>query len=224
MIPLSIFDLDRTLTRFPTYSAFLLFAARRLAPWRLALIPALLPVAAAYGLRLVERRHMKEAMHRLLLGRRLPRARARAIGAAFADRLMVNGLYRDGQALIARERAAGRRVVLATAAPELYVRPLANRLGVEDIIATAGVWRAGCLTPAIDGSNCYGAAKQAMIAAWLRASGLSRESCHMRFYSDHASDLPAFDWVDEPVAVNPSRRLANIARQRGWPVLDWRTR
>ncbi|MFA7440819.1 MAG: HAD-IB family hydrolase [Sphingomonadaceae bacterium] len=224
MIPLSIFDVDRTLTRLPTYSAFLLFAARRLAPWRLALLPVLAPTAAGYALKLVDRRQMKETMHRLMLGRRLPCARARAIATAFVDQLVENGLYREGQALIARERAAGRRIVLATAAPELYVRSLAERLGVEDVIATAGTWRAGCLTPAIDGLNCYGAAKQAMLATWLAGNGLSRETCHMRFYSDHASDLPTFEWVDEPVAVNPSRRLYAIARERGWPAVDWRAR
>ncbi|CAN5309960.1 hypothetical protein BH11PSE5_BH11PSE5_22790 [soil metagenome] len=39
---LSIFDLDRTLTRKPTYTSFLLFAARRRSPLRLLLAPAVL--------------------------------------------------------------------------------------------------------------------------------------------------------------------------------------
>jgi len=44
---------------------------------------------------------------------------------------------------------------------------------------------------------------------------------HLRFYSDHSSDAPVFDWSDEPVAVNPHNRLAKLAKQRGWPVEDW---
>lgn len=43
---LSIFDVDRTITRKPTYSLFLLFAMRRHAPWRALLLPLLLPVAS----------------------------------------------------------------------------------------------------------------------------------------------------------------------------------
>jgi phosphoserine phosphatase len=43
----------------------------------------------------------------------------------------------------------------------------------------------------------------------------------VRFYSDHASDAPVFEWADEPVAVNPHDRLKRLAAERGWPVEDW---
>src|SRR5690606_29315256 len=68
---LSIFGLDRTLTVQPTYSRFLLFAARHRAPWRLLLVPLLVPVALLYAVKLISRRTMKEAMHGIALGRRL---------------------------------------------------------------------------------------------------------------------------------------------------------
>src|SRR3546814_4654856 len=71
-VTLSVFDLDRTLTRLPTYSRFLLFAARSRAPWRLLLLPLLLPVALLYALKIVPRRTMKQAMHRIAIGRALP--------------------------------------------------------------------------------------------------------------------------------------------------------
>ena len=35
------------------------------------------------------------------------------------------------------------------------------------------------------------------------------------------SDAPAFEWSDEPVAVNPHAKLARLARERGWAVEDW---
>jgi phosphoserine phosphatase len=44
---------------------------------------------------------------------------------------------------------------------------------------------------------------------------------HVRFYSDHVSDQPAFEWADEPVAVNPHGRLRRLAEQRGWQIEDW---
>ena len=41
-------------------------------------------------------------------------------------------------------------------------------------------------------------------------------------YSDSAADLPFLEAVGKPVAVNPDRRLRRIARERAWPVLEFR--
>ena len=73
----------------------------------------------------------------------------------------------------------------------------------------------------IDGENCYGPAKLRMITDWLDASGLKDAHGHVRFYSDHVSDRPAFEWADEPVAVNPHGKLRRLAEQRGWAIEDW---
>jgi HAD superfamily hydrolase (TIGR01490 family) len=219
---ISVFDVDRTLTRLPTYSPFLLYAARRRAPWRLLLIPALLPIALLHLLRLTTRARIKEAMHALMLGRALPERDAVRLADAFARRLADEGLYDQGVALIAAERAAGRRVVLATAAPHFYTAALARRLGIGDVVATGSSWQGGRLLAKIRGRNCYGAAKREMLEAFLSRAGVDRGRAHIRFYSDHASDLPTFEYSDEPIAVNPSKRLQAIARDRGWPILDWR--
>lgn len=219
---LSIFDVDRTLTRRPTYAAFLLFAALRLNPMRLALAPALAPDAARYLLKRMPRKAMKEAMHRIALGRRLSRDRAETVAQEFADRLLRAGLYDNAIDMIAQERAAGRMIVLATAAPELYIRPLADRLGVDAVCATAGMWADGFLLDTIAGENCYGIEKLNAIRAWMRSAGTDRAGAHVRFFSDHVSDLPTFEWSDDPVMVNPSRRLAEIGAARNWKRLDWR--
>lgn len=222
LIPVSIFDVDRTLTRLPTYSPFLIFAARRVAPWRLLFVPIVILAMLAHVARLLPRPKLKTLMHRLMIGLRLKERDAARLADAFALHLMERGLYDQGIRLIAAERAAGRRVILATAAPHFYVSALARRLGLSDVIATASSWDGACLTPAIAGDNCYGPAKCAMIRDYLAANGLERNGLHIRFYSDHASDLTTFELCDEPFAVNPSRRLRTIAQQRGWPVLDWR--
>ena len=73
----------------------------------------------------------------------------------------------------------------------------------------------------IDGENCYGPAKLRMIAAWVEKSGLLGKHGHVRFYSDHVSDAPVFEWADEPVAVNPHGRLRRLAKARRWEIADW---
>ncbi|MBY8824935.1 HAD-IB family phosphatase [Sphingomonas colocasiae] len=213
--------MDRTLTRLPTYSAFLLFAARRARPWRLGLIPLIAPWAVAYAFGLISRKRMKEVMHGHMLGHGLPRATAERLAGLFADRIFASGLYDEGGARIRADHEAGRRVILATAAPSLYIDRLAAHLSVDDVVATGGTWLDDRLTSRIAGENCYGAAKQRMIADHLARRGITRGDAHIRFYSDHASDLPSFEWADEPVAVNPSPKLRRIAAERGWPILDW---
>lgn len=219
---LSIFDLDRTLTILPTYTPFLWFAVRRRAPWRLLLFPLLLPVAILYALRLIPRCRMKQAMHWVALGSALPEREAARLADRFARHLVSQGLYAEGVSLIEAERKAGRRIVLATAAPHFYTAALARRLGIGDVVATASSWEAGHLTPAIVSANCYGADKRSLVEAFMQRSAIAREAVHIRFYSDHASDLPMFELADEAIAVNPSATMRGIAATRGWPVLDWR--
>lgn len=220
----SIFDLDRTLSRAPTYSLFLLFAARQSAAWRLLLLPLLLPFALAYAARRISRRRMKTVMHRLLLGPAMPRATAQRIATAFADRLFDSGLSAQAHERIAQERLAGRRVIIATAAPRLYAAPLAARLGVDDLVATGTTWVGDRLAAHIHGDNCYGQAKQRMLAEFFEANGIDRGGAHIRFFSDDASDLPSFEWADEPIAVNASDKLRAIALARRWTMLDWKDR
>ena len=38
-------------------------------------------------------------------------------------------------------------------------------------------------------------------------------------YSDSINDLPLLEWATHPVATNPAPSLADVAQQRGWPIL-----
>lgn len=218
---LHIFDLDRTITRLPTYTPFLIHAALRSAPWRLLLIPLLLPFFAAYGLKRLDRKGLKQVMQALMLGRRIDPALRARITASFARATVDGNSYSEAQRIIKAANEAGERVVIATASHRFYVEPIAAALGANDVIATGSVWDGDRLTSHIAGDNCYGAAKRAMIEAWFAQTGLARNQVHVRFYSDHVSDLPSFDWADEPIAIHPSPKLRAVATQRGWRIIDW---
>jgi HAD superfamily hydrolase (TIGR01490 family) len=222
LIGISIFDLDRTITRHGTWSLFLLFAAWHRAPWRLALVPAVVAAMAGYKAGLFSRGRLKEIMQRLMIGEAIPRAEAAALALAFARRTLDGNVYPQAIALIRREIADGRRVMIASAAHRYYLAPLAKTLGTNEAIGTRSRWRGELLTPRIEGENCYGHAKCTMLIERLRKIGLERTKVHIRFYSDDISDLPTFDWADEAVAVNPSATLARHARASAWPILDWR--
>jgi HAD superfamily phosphoserine phosphatase-like hydrolase len=217
--------MDRTVTRRPTYTPFLIHAALRLAPWRLALLPATLLASAAYGLKLIDRGRLKEISYTLLIGRGVAPERLEPVVESFAERQAATNVMEGARASIAADRAAGRRLVMATASYRLYAAAIAQKLGFDDVIATdTKLDEGGRILARIDGRNCYGVAKLDMIEAWLQREGLAREAVHIRFYSDHVSDAPVHHWSDEPVAANPHDRLMRLAEAEGWEVLDWRDR
>lgn len=217
---LAVYDMDRTITRTATYTQFLLHCAIRRAQWRLALTPAVAASMAAYGLKAIDRARLKEINHRLLLGYARSAVEMAPLVESFAEKTVATNIQPGALRTIARDRAEGRRLVLATASYALYVDAIAERLGFDDVVATRSVRGTdGRLMARIDGENCYGPAKLRMIEAWLAEAQVERG--HVRFFSDHVSDAPVFDWADEQVAVNPSLALALLAKQRGWPVEDW---
>lgn len=219
---LAIYDMDKTITRRATYTPFLVHASLRLAPWRLALLPLVGLSTLAYALRLIDRGRLKEVNYRLLIGSLDP-ARLDPVIQSFADRQVATNILPGALASIAADRAAGRRLVMATASYRLYAAAIAERLGFRDVIATeTGLDGKGRVISRIQGSNCYGDGKLAMIQAWLEREGLAREAVHIRFYSDHVSDSLVHHWSDEAVAANAHDRLARVAKAEGWEVLDWR--
>ena len=222
MSDLAIYDMDRTVTKRPTYTPFLLHCAVRRAPWRLALLPFVLLSMIAYAARLIDRARLKEINHHLLIGGSIHPAELKPLVDSFADSQLDTNIRPGARAAIARDKAEGRRLVLATASYRLYGDAIAERLGFDDVIGTGSVIGLDERVHArIAGENCYGPAKLRMIAEWVEKSGLKGVHGHVRFYSDHVSDQPAFEWADEPVAVNPQGKLRRLAEQRGWAIEDW---
>ena len=222
MSDLAIYDMDRTVTKRPTYTPFLLHCAARRAPWRLLFLPLVLLSMLAYAARLIDRGQLKEINHHLLLGAQIHPIDLRPLVDSFATAQTANNIRPGALKAIARDKVEGRRVILATASYRLYADAIAERLGFDDVIGTGSVIGLDERVHAkIAGENCYGPAKMRMIADWLDKSGLKDRHRHVRFYSDHVSDQPVFEWSDEPVAVNPHGKLRRVAEQRGWKIEDW---
>ncbi|MBY0303696.1 MAG: haloacid dehalogenase [Sphingomonas sp. 28-62-20] len=222
MQDIAIYDMDKTITRAATWTPFLLYAARRRAPWRLALLPLLGGAGLGYAIGLVNRGQLKQIAFRLMLGRVVPAPAMAMLAAGFADKIAARGVWSAARAQIASDRAAGRRLVLATASFRCYVDPIAADLGFDAVIATESTHALdGGVTALIDGDNCYGMAKLDRISAWMADQGVARADATIAFYSDHVSDGPTLAWADRPYAVNPHPALRQLAAAEGWPVLDW---
>lgn len=216
----AVYDLDRTLLRTPTFTLFLLWAARRDAPWRLLLLPALAALMIGHALGLYGRDRFKPAAIRLMLGRTIAQARAERLATRFAAWRVPRDVPPGATACIARDRAEGFRLLMATAAPEFYAGAIADALGFDAVVASrhrrdaAGNW-----LPALDGPNCYGAEKARRVSEWLVANGY--EAAHIRAYSDHVSDAPTFALAREAWLVGRGGRTKRRAAGHGWAAIDF---
>ncbi len=122
--------------------------------------------------------------------------------------------------LIREHQAAGRRVYLISASPEEIVAPLARYLGVDDAIASrAKLDDEGRYTGEVEFYS-YGPFKAEAIVHAAAMYGIDLDASYA--YSDSATDLPMLEVVGHPVAVNPDRELARVARDRGWEVRQFR--
>lgn len=211
-----IYDMDKTITRVPTFTWWLIYWARREAPWRLALLPLAGFAGLGFRLGLMSRSRLKEVAQRLLMGDAAPRAGVAAHAAGFAAEVVAQRLMPGAVAQLAADRAEGHAIVIATASFAFYARAIAAALGVEHVVATGSAWDGDVLRARIDGDNCYGAAKAAMVAAAFPRQRF------VRAYSDHVSDVALFALAAHPVAVSPSRALRRLAAARGWRIVDWR--
>jgi HAD superfamily hydrolase (TIGR01490 family) len=149
-------------------------------------------------------------------------AEANAAHAGFMAKKVEPAIHQTALDLIEKHRAAGDEIVIVTATNEFVTRPIAERFGVQHLIAVelergAGGW----FEPRIKGTPSFREGKVTRVQEWLAARGATLDTvAHSVFYSDSPNDLPLLEAVREPVATNPSPELREMALQRGWRVLD----
>jgi putative phosphoserine phosphatase/1-acylglycerol-3-phosphate O-acyltransferase len=118
--------------------------------------------------------------------------------------------------LIEHHQEEGHPVVMATTSPYDLVRPLADALGLDDVIATRYGERGGRYDGTIDGHFVWGQGKLAAVRDWARAHDV--DVSRSWAYSDSVYDVPLLSAVANPVAVNPDPPLMVVAAVRRWPT------
>jgi putative phosphoserine phosphatase/1-acylglycerol-3-phosphate O-acyltransferase len=145
------------------------------------------------------------------------RDQVREAGEQAADAL-AEAVQPFARPLLDDHRAAGRRLVLATTTPGDMIRPLADRLGFDAVVATRyGLDGGGRYDGTIDGEFVWGKGKLRAVRSWAAANGVSLDESWA--YSDSYYDNPLLGAVGNPVAVNPDPRLLAVAVVRRWPVI-----
>ena len=165
----------------------------------------------------VDRARFQRAFYRIYRGLDADELERRAEGLwrhHVAPRVFPQAVER-----IRRHAARGDRVVLVTGSARAIVAPLAESLGVRDVLAPALEARAGRLTGALEGGPLAGARKAEAVVAFAAGRGIDRTES--RAYADSLDDLPLLESVGRPAVVNPGRKLLAAASARGWDVFRW---
>ncbi len=196
---LAVVDLDGTLIEGNSLRMFMRFLLRRLLKehrWLTAMrLGALMGLRA---MRLVSHKAMKHPFHREA-ERLAPEALEEFVGMLVAE---VN------TGLLQQLRDSSCSLLLATAAPEAYSRPLAQRLGFTGCVATSFAPHPG------DYRECRAEQKVAMAQQFADENGFEIKLA----VTDHSDDLPLLrlNGIDR-ILVNPAPRLTDSLTAENLP-------
>lgn len=143
-----------------------------------------------------------------------------ALGEECFEKMVRKHIYKEAEALVASHRKKGHVCVIVSSAPKLVAKPIAKFFGMDDMLVTEGVVKNGRITGEVKKPLCYAEGKKILAENFSKKHNIALEKSY--FYSDSATDVPLFESVGHPVAVNPERKLLSIARKRKWKILEFR--
>jgi len=218
---IAIFDLDYTLTKQGTWGRFVVENVK-FKPW------LWLPLAISAGLTQwrykqghLPRIRVKQAMMRWsMVGK--SRGYMEALAEDFADNEIANGLRPGAIQALKEHRANGDIIIIASAAVDLLVAPIAARLNVQHWVATDMKWEGEKLASDFASKNCYGPEKlQRVKQLFAQNPELKQSNTLITMYSDSYSDIDILRYCDKGVAVNADRKLTKASGEEGIELVDW---
>ena len=149
-----------------------------------------------------------------------PRAQLDAWHNEFMRRKIRPMILPKAPQLIAKHADALTAIVTAT--NRFITRPIADELGVRDLIATDIEEMDGVFTGKPRGTPTFREGKIQRVDEWLAAKGRKLADFESWFYSDSLNDLPLLERVTHPIAVDPDATLRAHATKRQWTIISLR--
>lgn len=146
-----------------------------------------------------------------------PHAEMEALGDRLFAAEVCDLIYAEARLLVAAHQEQGHTVVLASSASRYQVGPIARELGVDHVLCTEVEIEDELLTGKVAGDALWGAGKSAAVQAFAAEHGIDLARSY--FYADGNEDVVLMHVVGKPRPTNPGRKLEQVARRRGWPVL-----
>jgi HAD superfamily hydrolase (TIGR01490 family) len=154
---------------------------------------------------------------------RHPRGQLDAWHGEFMKERILPLITPEARKLINKHMLGRDLCVIITATNRFVTAPIAQELGISNLIATEAEQRDGEYTGRVSGLPCFREGKIARLESWLDEHNLTWLSfLESWFYSDSLNDLPLLNKVTHPVAVDPDATLKAHAEKKGWPIISLR--
>lgn len=125
--------------------------------------------------------------------------------------------------LINKHMLGGDLCAIITATNRFVTEPIAQALGIKNLIATEPEQKNGEFTGQVLGAPCFKEGKITRLENWLDERNLTWLSfLESWFYSDSLNDIPLLNKVTHPVAVDPDTTLKRYAKKNNWPIISLR--
>ena len=148
-----------------------------------------------------------------------PRDVMERIRKEFLNEIIEPMISDDAHSLVSHHRKEGHTLMIITATNRFITDPIAERFGIDLLIATEVEEVDGKFTGRTFGIPSFGEGKVHRLKEWL--GGTNESLSQSWFYSDSHNDLPLMQLVDNPVALKPDDKLRNVAKLSQWKIIDW---
>lgn len=136
-----------------------------------------------------------------------------------SSRILPN-ITNKARALVEKHASQNDELLIITATNSFITAPIAEELGISNLIATEPEIIDQRYTGKVSGTPCFREGKVSRLNEWCAKKNLSLDGSW--FYSDSHNDLPLLELVEHPVAVDPDDLLKKHAIEKNWPVISLR--
>ncbi|MBR9910841.1 MAG: HAD-IB family hydrolase [Gammaproteobacteria bacterium] len=139
-----------------------------------------------------------------------------AMGEILFNKKIINLIYPEMRKIIKAHQQQGHTVVLSSSATAYQVEPIARFLSIEHVLCNRFALQEGKLSGELCKPVIWGEGKAHAAQSFASERNVQLGDCF--FYADGDEDEALMHLVGQPRPINPGKRLARVARSRGWPV------
>ena len=154
--------------------------------------------------------------------RGLAEAMLEEVGEEVFVKHLATQIYPESRAIVQAHQEAGHTLAIISSATRYQAEPLARDMGIEHVLCTELEVKKGVFTGEVILPTCYGEGKAVAARSLAARVGLDLDESY--FYTDSHEDLPLLEAVGRPRPLNPNRQLAQISKERQWPVRRFSSR
>lgn len=136
----------------------------------------------------------------------------------FLENWILPIIKSGSETIIQKHKDQGDKVIIITATNSFITRPIAEYLGINELIATEPEIINDRYTGKVTGTPCFQDGKVLRVNDWLTTNNETLKNSS--FYSDSHNDLPLLKLVDKAIAVDPDEILRTTAQQNNWDIIS----